>query len=163
MRCNRAIEQGDRDGIGTVQVPRRTTDGHRRAGLQIQDTEEREWQVCSSERVYSGQVLLLSLPAAGAQGRACAGRPVEQPPCSLAFASPHRSPIAVPHSLFTASSQRTLQSTRKLCTSAAQNSAWHAGFTRAVARVIRSKTVARPRLTLRHWRTTHASSTLPRP
>ena len=49
VRCNRAIEQGDRDGIGTVQVRRRTTDGGRRAELQIQDTEERERQVCSSE------------------------------------------------------------------------------------------------------------------
>jgi hypothetical protein len=103
------------------------------------------------------------LSAAGAQVRACAVRPVEQPPCSLAFASPHRSPIAVPHSLSTASSPWTLQNTRKLCTSAAQNSAWHAGFIRAVGRVIRSKTVARPRLTLRHQRTTHASSTLHRP
>jgi hypothetical protein len=160
VRCNRAIEQGDRDGIGTVQVRRRTTDRHRGAGLQIQK-EGNGRCAAMNERIWVRYCCCLFQSAA--QVRACAGRPVEQPPCSLAFASPHRSPIAVPHSLFTASSQWTLQNTRKLCTSAAQNCAWHAGFTRAVARVIRSKTVARPRLTLRHRRTTHASSTLPRP
>lgn len=47
---NRAIEQSDRDGIGAVQVQRRTADSQKR---------QREQQACRRERikrVYSGQV-----------------------------------------------------------------------------------------------------------
>ena len=154
-----------------MQVPRRTQDYY---CLQM-DTEGQDYRYkiqkkgngrCAAvnECIQVRYCCCLFLQLEPKSGRALvaplSNRPVHSH--SLHHTTAH-SPIAVPQSLFTASSQQTLQSTRKLCTSAAQNSAWHAGFTRAVARVIRSKTVARPGLTLRHWRTTHASSTLPRP